>query len=124
MLSVLLSLSPSVAQAKELFCVRLEERLDGKIFAAKVPLYDTEIGYDMIFHLERDGEEIGEGEEFTVVDVDCGRKAIEMTLKPQRKGDKVEIKFFLSRSERAESDSKERLEHMMDHVFESLEKDD
>ena len=112
------------AQAKEPFCVELKEELIGMKFVAKVPLYDTKIGYDMIYYLERDDEEIREGEEFTVEDVDCDKKDLEMTLEPLRKGDDVEVIFLLSRDERAAADARERLEQMMDHVFEDPDQDE
>ncbi len=121
---VMLWIGGSAAQAADPFCVELERELSGKVFVAKVALYDTEIGHDMIYHLERDAEEIREGEQLRVVEVDCDKRTLEMKLKPMRRGDKVEIKFYLSRDERASQDGRKLLEKMMGYVFENDKKSD
>jgi hypothetical protein len=105
-------------------CLELEEEIVGKIFVAKVPLYDTEVGFEGISKLERDKEEIPKGAEFTVLEVDCERKEIEMTLRQNvvgRKAGKVEIHLFFHQKERTKPDAREVLDTIIGHVFEKAE---
>lgn len=110
-----------VVLAKDPFCAEMQEEVSGQLLVAKEPLYDTVVGPDGIYDLERDRDEIPRGAELTIVDLDCGKKAIELTLKPSPKGEKVEIKFLISESERESDQGHEIFERMMSYVFEEKE---
>ena len=102
-------------------CWELEKEILGETFVAKVPLYDTEVGFEGIIKLERDKEEIPKGATFTVLDVDCERDEIELTLRQNvigRKVDKVDIYLFFHKTERTKSDAREVLDTIISHVFE------
>lgn len=118
-LLVLLTLLPSSAAADE-DCPKLSASLEGRTFIAKKPLYDTKIAQEGIIKLERDKEEIPEGASFTVLNVDCGGKKVELTLRQNTtyKRDKVEIYFLFNRAQRAMPDADATFEKMMSYVFE------
>ncbi len=83
-----------VALAAEEFCVKAKEELKGEIVTAKVPLFQTKIWPDEIRKLERDSDEIRQGSKAVIKDVGCGGRRVEVTLKPDGPGDKVEIYFY------------------------------
>jgi hypothetical protein len=118
-LTLLIVASPGAAFAADPFCRDLQADLQSKEFVAKVPLYDTKIEHDEILRLERDREEIPEGATATVVNLECGGKKMEMTLKSVgRMGEKVEIIFFLTRNDRERQDAAELFQKMFGYVLE------
>ena len=124
-LAVLLTAFPSQAAADR-DCPDLAAKLEGRTFVAKKPLYDTKIAQEGIVKLERDKEEIPEGASFTVLDVDCSGKKVELTLRQNLsyKTDKVEVKFFFTAAQRALPNADEIFEKMMGYVFEDPEESD
>jgi hypothetical protein len=87
-------------------------------FVAKEPLYDTKIAADGILDLERDKKEIRKGAKLKVVDIECEKSKLELTLEPVVGGSKVEIAFFLSIFERRDEGGKALFEKMLGYVFE------
>jgi hypothetical protein len=118
-LAVLLTAFPSQALADP-DCPDLAAKLEGRVFVAKKPLYDTKIAQEGIVKLERDKQEIPEGASFTILDVDCGSKKVEMTLRQNAsyKLEKVEVKFLFTAAQRALPDADGTFEEMMSYVFE------
>ena len=100
-------------------CPEITALLLGKTFVAKKPLYDTKISRDGIIKLERDKQEIPQGAELRVLNVDCGGKKVEVTLRQEAavKLDKVEIKFIFTAAERAMPNAEETFKTMMDYIF-------
>ncbi len=124
-LAVLLTAFPSQATADS-DCPDLTAKLQGRTFVAKKPLYDTKIAQEGIVKLERDKEEIPEGASFTVLNVDCRSKKVELTLRQNAsyKLDKVEVHFLFTTAQRAMPNAEETFEKMMDYVFEDPKKSD
>jgi hypothetical protein len=106
-----------IAYAVEPFCREAIDDLKPKTFLAKEPLYDTKIAADGILDRERDKEEIRQGARLKVVDIECEKNKLELTLKPVAGGAKVEIVFFLSIFERREKGGRELFEKMLGYVF-------
>ncbi len=107
-----------VGAAEEAFCIKAKADLGGRMFTAKVPLYEAKIWPDEIREMERDAEEIRQGAKTIVKNVECGSKRVVMTLKPDGPGSKVEIYFFISREGRLDPDARKAFDHMMTYVFE------
>ncbi|MGB3564093.1 MAG: hypothetical protein WBH85_02300 [Thermoanaerobaculia bacterium] len=118
-LAVLLTAFPSLAAADS-DCPELATKLEGRIFIAKKPLYDTKVAPGGIVKLERDNEEIPEGATFTVLDVDCSGTKVELTLrlKANVKHEKVKVKFLFTAAQRALPNADGTFEEMMSYVFE------
>jgi hypothetical protein len=118
--SALLALvsASAIAVSAEPFCQNAIDELKPKTFLAKEPLYDTKIAADGILRLERDKQEIRKGAKVRVVDIECEKNKLELTLKPVDGGSKVEIVFFLSVFERSSEKGKEIFEKMLSYVFE------
>ena len=119
-LATLLSVG-TVALGAEPFCQNAIDELKPKTFLAKEALYDTKVAADGIVHLERDKEEIRKGARVKVVDIECEKSKLELTLKPVDGGNKVEIVFYFSMLERGKENAKEIFDKMLGYV---LEKDD
>ena len=113
---------PAVADAE---CPELTAQLQGRVFVAKKPLYDTKVALEGIVKLERDKEEIPEGASFTVIKVDCKSKKVELALRQNLsyKKDKVEVHFLFTAAQRAMPDADGNFEKMMSYVFEYPEDD-
>lgn len=124
-LVMLVTVFPSPATADS-DCPELTTKVLGKTFVAKKPLYDTKIALEGIVKLERDKEEIPEGASFTVLQVDCSGKKVELTLRQNLsyKTDKVEVKFLMTAAQRALPNAWENFQKMMDYVFEDPEESD
>jgi hypothetical protein len=115
---VLVVLSAGTSQAEDA-CLEFRNKVTGKTFVAKEPLYDTKVSLDGIVRLERDKEEIRKGSKFEVLKVSCGGKNVELTLRESSvyKADKVEVYFLYRKSVRHGEEALKNLEKIMSYVF-------
>jgi len=123
--AVLLFSGLVVLEANDWSCKEIENAMVGQEYIAKKPLYDTVITPDGHVELEWDAEQIPEGAPCRVVDVDCGRKKVEVTLR-QIDGDKlldrVEIYFRIRRTQRETTEGMKDYWKMVDLVLEKKDK--
>jgi len=122
---VLVCCGAVVAEANDWSCQEIKTGMIGQKYVAKKPLYDTVIFRNGRIDLEWDKEEIPEGATCQVVDVDCGRKKVEVTLRQvvgARFLDKVDIYFKIRRAERETPEGMKDYWVMVDLVLEKQEK--
>ena len=116
------SLSP--AHAEPDICSELKQTLPGTVFQTVEPLYDTEIGPDGIWRLERDEEEIDPQRPAEVMRVKCRQARVALRLRPfdwdgnpDNKAKLVDIYFYLDRYKRRQPEAFETFEVMLGYVF-------
>lgn len=120
----------SAVGAETDICRELRETLPGSVFRTLEPLYDTEIGPDGIWKLERDEEEIDPLRPAEVMRVRCRRHRMTVRLRrfdwegePDNDSKQVEIYFFLNRWQRRQPEAFDTFEIMLGYVFEPLEEE-
>jgi hypothetical protein len=112
-------LSLAQAAAGEDVCLQFKSDVEGKIFVAKVPLYDTKVTTSGIKHLERDSEEVPKGREFSVFRVICTERRIQMTIleegvyKPRMN----EVYLLLHKRDRVVDGAAETLKKITNHIY-------
>lgn len=125
--AALLMLCSAPALADDDICDELRETLPGSVFRTTEPLYDTEIGPDGIWKLERDEEEIDPQRPAEIRRVRCRRHRIALKVRPfdwdGNPDDSmvVDIYFYLNRVQRRQPDAFDTFEIMLGYVFEPLD---
>jgi hypothetical protein len=106
-------------------CISEQSNLIGKTFVAKEVLYDTKVAVEGIVKLEWDKEAVPKGGKFQIERILCSKNKMELTLRPisDRKMRKVKIYFLIKESSRSEPEGKEKLQKIMDYVFEPAGED-
>ena len=103
--------APSLFAVSDI-CRELKETLPGSVFRTLEPLYDTEIGPDGIWKLERDEEEIDPLRPAEIMRIRCRRHRMSVRLRrfdwegePDNDSKQVDIYFFLNRWQRKQPEA-------------------
>lgn len=133
--SLLLAVSAAVltappSSADDDICRELRQTLPGSVFRTLEPLYDTEIGPDGIWKLERDEEEIDPLRPAEVMRIRCKRHRMAVRLRrfdwegePDNDAKQVDIYFYLNRVQRRQPGAFGTFEIMLGYVFEPLDEE-